>query len=258
MTPDIPPPQPAPVGRIETDFFCSACGYNLHALAVTLDSRLQIPIVRCTECGKFHAAGIATGAGRPWLSRLASILLFLWIAFLFAALAAWAFAHFIMDLIAINAFSKYQFPSVPGAPWSMVEVTPADFGGLANYLFARLVTLAFSAIAGYGLGFTPAVFISHIRRQWWLLLTTIPLAAAALALYLTAGPTGMTFLDPAWPFRTTAFQTLAQLLGLTLGIWTARPLARTTLRILLPRTLLQHLTFLWQIDHLQPPPPRPA
>src|SRR6478672_8387076 len=55
-------PTATPIGRVEGDMFCSGCQYNLHGLNVTLDERLQLPIVRCPECGKFHAAGIATGA----------------------------------------------------------------------------------------------------------------------------------------------------------------------------------------------------
>ena len=71
---------PADLGIIEGDQFCS-CGYNLHGQKVEADERLGFPIVRCAECGRFHPAGSGSSATRPWLRRLATLLLVIWIGF---------------------------------------------------------------------------------------------------------------------------------------------------------------------------------
>src|SRR3954471_23163594 len=75
-----------PVGRIETDVFCGGCHYNLHGLAVACDERLDIAVVRCPECGKFQPAGLATGAGRVWLTRLATFLITFWVVAMVAGM----------------------------------------------------------------------------------------------------------------------------------------------------------------------------
>src|SRR5689334_1405374 len=88
-------PVPQVIGKIETDIFCPGCHYNLHSLDVMRDARLDIAVVRCPECGKFHPAGIATGAGRTWLSRLAMFLILCWVLFLGLFVLAIGFGFFI-------------------------------------------------------------------------------------------------------------------------------------------------------------------
>ena len=76
-------PQRPPLQRfllVEADQFCP-CGYNLHGQRVTFDERLDIPVVRCPECGKWHPAGHGSTAMRPWLARLATVLLAVWCLF---------------------------------------------------------------------------------------------------------------------------------------------------------------------------------
>ncbi len=66
---------------IQADQFCT-CGYNLHSQRVTYDERLDFPVVRCPECGKWHPAGHGSTALRPWLARLATVGLAIWIGVL--------------------------------------------------------------------------------------------------------------------------------------------------------------------------------
>ena len=67
-------------GQIEVDAFCGGCHYNLHGQPVTVDERLGLPVCRCPECGRWAAAGVATGAGSVWVRRLGTVLLFNWSA----------------------------------------------------------------------------------------------------------------------------------------------------------------------------------
>jgi hypothetical protein len=72
---------PHPPGVIESDQFCT-CGYNLHGQVVTIDERLEMPVIRCPECGRWHPAGHGSSATRPWLRRLAAVLLLVWVLIL--------------------------------------------------------------------------------------------------------------------------------------------------------------------------------
>jgi hypothetical protein len=244
------------VGRVETDMFCSNCGYNLHSLAVILDHRLGIPTVRCAECGKFHAAGLATGSGRLWLSRLARILILLWVLFLLTAVVGWGLAMFSLDIISVDAFSRYQVldPEM-GGRWGIVESSPSSFGGPTNYFLARGFILACSIAAGFGLGALASVFIAHIRRPWLLFLSVVPLAVGGFVAYMYEFG-GMHYLDRTFPLRAVGIQVTAQLVGLSVGVPLGRMAARVLLRVLLPRKILQHVSYLWQVDGREFPAPR--
>ncbi len=70
------------VAEIETDRFCDECGYNLRTQAVRRDTQTGLLLARCPECGRYHAANQETSASRPWLRRLATMLLSWWVLFL--------------------------------------------------------------------------------------------------------------------------------------------------------------------------------
>ena len=123
---------------------------------------------------------------------------------------------------------------------------------MANYLAARLVVVLLSGLAGFGLGMVPAVFISHTRREWWTLLCGVPLALGGLLVYIHHA-NGPPFVDALFPTRAIAIQAMCQVLGVIAGLWAGRSVARGVLRVLLTRRLLQHITFLWRVDHLEPP-----
>ncbi len=98
---DDPEPPSSPrsesAGVIECDQFCP-CGYNLHRARVELDERLELPVVRCTECGRWNHAGNGSTATRAWLRRLAGLLLFAWAVVLLGFAVAIGFALFGLDI----------------------------------------------------------------------------------------------------------------------------------------------------------------
>src|SRR4051812_11718852 len=87
---EIEPATHRPLGRygqLETDAFCSGCGYNLHGQDVSMDERLAFLVCRCPECGRFHPAGANTSANSIWISRFCTILLVVWVGVVLACAA---------------------------------------------------------------------------------------------------------------------------------------------------------------------------
>lgn len=88
------------VGLIETDMFCSKCGFNLHTQKVWRDERLDIPVCRCPECGAIDAAGRNTATSSVWLKRLALVGLLLWLSIVLAFVVATGFLIFVSQMSA--------------------------------------------------------------------------------------------------------------------------------------------------------------
>jgi hypothetical protein len=244
------------VGRVEADLFCVGCGYNLHGLDVRRDERLDLPTVRCPECGKFHAAGIASGAGRVWLSRLASFLLLLWIVVIFAGVGLLGLWMFGMDVASVEAFSRYrEIKDRTGWRYVIIEAGPETFSNLAEYWFTWSLVLAGSLASGGLMGAFLATFLWHIRRWWWILTGVIPVVLALLVwiIYCLEGPRVE---NMTWIAAATLRQGFFQFAGLVLGLVLGRPVARGILRVLLTRRVLQHVVFLWQVDGRTLPTPR--
>ncbi len=76
--PGEPDANPTPVGVIETDSFCDACGFNLHTQKVWRDPRLGFLVCRCPECGQHKPAAERTTAASAWLRRLGILGLLIW------------------------------------------------------------------------------------------------------------------------------------------------------------------------------------
>ena len=101
-------------GQIEVDVFCTHCFYNLHGQVVTIDPQLNFPVCRCPECGRFHPAGNGVTASSVWMRRLATMLLFAWIAIVGAVTLAISFAFFGLGTASVEAFTYYE--SIPNGP----------------------------------------------------------------------------------------------------------------------------------------------
>jgi hypothetical protein len=211
------------------------------------------------ECGKFHAAGIATGAGRVWLSRLAGILIVWWVGFLLAAVAMLGLAMFVLDVVSVETFSRYtSFNGPPGArTWGFEEAPLEYFGSAGAYWLARGIVIGISIIVGWALGAFPTVFVAHVQRWWWAAMAVVPLAVGGFVLFITIG-TGSHYLEVTWPIRAIGTQTAVHVMSLLLGVATGRTVARGFLRVVLTRKLLQHVGFWWRVDGRETPGPRGA
>jgi hypothetical protein len=241
--------------------FCDACLYNLHGLDVTRDDRLNLPVVRCPECGKFHAAGAATGAGRVWLHRLARFLIVLWVGFILVAVALAGLSFFIMCAAEFECFIRRDWhaagPAFRGAyTYTLRPIDASDFGSLAAYLLFRYMIAGLSLFFGWCLGAFLPVFLWHVRnRAWFLLILFLPALLGFCMYEVYLADLGSRVGDGDWVYvliaslRQFAFQSAGILAGIAFG----RPVARVLLRALLTRKLLQYVRFLWEVDGKTPP-----
>jgi len=252
----VPSGTPVRVGRVEADMFCDGCLYNLHGLDVLRDERLHLAVVRCPECGKFHAAGHATGAGRVWLDRLARALIALWVLFLFGFTAIIGLAFFILNIVEFEIFLHREYTPRPPYYFTLRPTDPMDFGGLSQYLFARLLVAGIAMFCGWCLGAMLPVFLWHVRKRAWFifaLLLPIGIALCTYQMFLSdvgtrVSPESANYM-PMAPLR----QAVLQSAGVLAGIYWGRRVTRVVLNVVLTRKLLQYVGFLWEVDGKTPP-----
>ncbi|MBU0637422.1 MAG: hypothetical protein KKB50_01050 [Planctomycetes bacterium] len=107
--------QPA-VARLETDWFCDGCGYNLHTQPVRRDTRTRLLLCRCPECGGLQAVRNGTTAGRAWLHRLGMLGLFFWILLLLGLVFGFGSAQLVVTAGMLEELTFYRPVNVAPAP----------------------------------------------------------------------------------------------------------------------------------------------
>lgn len=265
--------------RIEADLFCANCGYNLHTQPVRRDERLGILVVRCTECGRFQPAGVASNAARVWLSRLAAIILALWIigvtGFAIGAgfgMAGLQVAH--VELLTTGGWfapdGTRAYPSwdpttrkriwvsrddvnlgIVGEPLWRRTLQPdreiVDHKAIAALIFSlmMLAPLIFGGVMG--------VLMWHVPRGRYWLLWAIPVVAGAIVVAVfhvdEAERGGNTPLVAA----VVGGAIVEQILMIALGTRLGRPVARFLASLFVPPRPRQALAFLWTCDGRPPP-----
>ena len=100
---------------IELDRFCEGCAYNLRTLPVYRDDYTGIPVVRCPECGRFQPANDTSTALRPWLHRLTSLLLAIWMLTLVAGLVSLGMAEGAMSYANLDELTVRGAPASNGS-----------------------------------------------------------------------------------------------------------------------------------------------
>lgn len=253
------------VGKIEADMFCADCGYNLHMLDVVRDERLGIAIVQCPECGKYHPAGHATGAGRVWLNRLASLLIAAWVLLLVVGVLGLGFFSGVLDVMKIEGFVMRAevinpHPIAPGA-WSRVYVPamPRNTEDAWLMFIANSAINAASITLGFLGGMALAALLPHVGRRHVVWLLFMPLAAVCVVsfgFYMDRQRYGE---GMKW-FITSrlVLEFFLQCMGLIMGARFGRPVARGMLRVALSRRLLQYVRPLWEVDGKVPPGIKPS
>lgn len=242
----------APLACVELDRFCEGCGYNLRTLPVYRDEQTGIPLVRCTECGRYEPANDGSTVSRPWLGRAISILLACWIVTILSAIfwlgvAEGAICYATLDELTIHAGSTTQrIGSTIIRSWTTsgpLEVK-TDFEMYRTFV---AFVLGSSLAVAFFVGAFMVVICPHWPRiAYASLLTTMPLVACGIVAFgwYQEAPH---LLD--WSLPYIASHAGAQLLGGFLGIALGRAAARLTVRIFLPPSVRPRFAYLWLVDH---------
>ncbi len=275
-------PEPRSLGVIEVDTYCVGCQYNLHGQAVSLDDRLGLPVCRCPECGRFHPAGVGVSAAGTWARRLATLLLFAWVAVVVAAtVTTW----FFMGAASVGSVAAYTTmvrvaadggPAPAKTPAHFADllhpirggpaVTDARFDGAESYgygemgphgpgpgpapwLWLSAGSLALGTLAG-GLCVTLLWHWPRGRYLWCVLLPALPAVFVAV-IYLNTDEYQL-IRGPALGRAASAAG--VQAAGVLIGIGLGRKAARLVARTVIPPKPRQLLAFLWHADGLAMPP----
>jgi len=254
--PDLSGDPAVPVACIELDRFCEKCGYNLRTLPVYRDERTGIPVVRCTECGQFQSANDAATAFRPWLHRLTSLVIGVWVLcmigiFFWLGIAEGAMSYATLDEMTHRAGTQVQrigtmtirtgIGTGPMQVWS--DMPDHD-------LFVSCMMIGSFCLA-FVVGLLASVLCPHWRR--------VVGAAVAAGMALVAGVVIAVTWDYeapnllTWGLPYIAGHTGMQILGGVIGAAYGRPITRGIVRVFLPPSVRPRLAYLWLTDGKEVP-----
>jgi len=266
------------VARVEIDRFCDGCGYNLRTQPVRQLGQTGLLLCRCPECGRLQSARDSTTAGRLWLGRLGTLLLFVWIIVVLGAGFGLAAAQVGLTFVPLEEFSRYQpitsivpTPPIPaasmpiGAPQSTITIIQQ--GGVTYrtvtslqrqvradvpyYLPFILLMRGLSFSSGFVLAMLAAVVLYHWRRWGYLIPVVAISVGAGLLVWGIWRNEQPHLLD--WANPHILAHAAAHLAGGLAGILLGRPLARLIATLVLPPRVRQVLAFLWLVDGKEPP-----
>ena len=234
------PAGPIPL-RIQTDTFCEGCGYNLFSQKVWIDERLGIPVTRCPECARHRAAGhsdpalahrsLAFVTGIRVLVTVASVGLDL--GLLGSTLFMWLMTHTNQALYA--PYWRYMVVA-----WPTPQPDPVTLE----------ILLGWALIQGWSFGATFVISMWHWKRRWHKLMALAPYSVA-LVTWLGWYPPNVR--DAIALAASMVFFVSFAVFGAWLAVYTARPIARATVRAVLAPRLRGPLVFLWHVDGKKPP-----
>lgn len=229
------------VAYIEIDRYCSHCGYNLRTQPVSRDDRTRLLITRCPECGGFEAASGTTTAASPWLNRLATLGLLVWILAVLWAMVGLSFAQGAVSYGTLEELTR----------WAGRRTRLVVGPGFGHYGLFMAVVSAGSFTLGFLALQLITVVCHHWRRVGYVVLAWMQCLAVTVvvwAMWLDTGPNLM-----EWGLKYIVGLALLRLAGAMSAVWLGRPLARLIVRVMLPTRAQQVLAFLWFADGLHPP-----
>ena len=229
------------VSHIETDRYCAECGYNLRTQPVWRDDRTRILLARCPECGGFAAIDNATTATSPWLNRVATLFLFIWILAVLWAFVGLSFAQGAVIYTTLEELTR----------WSSgreLRVVAAEFEYYE--LFMAVVGGGSSALGFVALGLITIV-CHHWRRRGYVILAIFQCTAVTAVVWAMWFERAPYLVD--WALQYILGLALLSLIGALGAVWLGRPFARLVVRMVLPPRAQCVLAFLWLTDGLQPP-----
>lgn len=276
---------PARLGQLETDRFCDGCGYNLHGQIVTRDERLGIPVCRCPECGRHHAATGGTTALHLWLKRVGTLVLVVWVLAVCCLALAGTIGFGMLSHSNVRADTVWEQTAVdqlpPGYPpgrytpgsWfgsddpqryrvmrrNVREEPEVDYyrgeGGL-HYagLTEDQARLASLAAAGLAWGAFIGIALWHLRLRRCVLVGVLVAPALAGAVVVALWwLNAENYMVRGWALPRVAGYALVQSAFVAVGVRVGRSFARSVVHVVLPPKPRQALAFLWLGDGRTPP-----
>ncbi len=248
----------APCAFIDLDRFCTGCGYNLRTQAVYRDPGTGIPLVRCPECGRFQPANDAATALRPWLRRATSLLVGLWILtvlglFVGLGMGEGAMSYATLDELTIHGgYQTQQINNTTVRTWTSFGQLEVRENQPHYHAFIALCLGGSLLIALVG-GVMVVVVTPHWPRLAYVgLALALPAAAGAIVALVWSREAPHLFV---WGLPYMAAHLGVQMIGGLIGVAFGRPLARLTVRIVLPSGLRPRLAYLWLADNKPFPAP---
>ncbi|MGD2108774.1 MAG: hypothetical protein PVI86_05220 [Phycisphaerae bacterium] len=263
LEPDAPQPDLArpcsadePIACVEVDRYCQGCGYNLRTLPIHRDVRTQIPMVRCTECGRYESANEGSAVTRPWVNRLMSIVLGVWILTIVASIFWLGFGEAALCYVTLDELTVhggYTTQRVGGQTirtWSSygaLEVRPESETDRAFLVFI----LGMSCVTAFFVGSFLTVVCPHWPR--W-----VAAIVVALMPVIGCGIVAVVWSYEAphlvrWGLPHIGWHAGLQLFGGLAGVVVGRAAARLGVTIFLPPSVRPRLAYLWFADRKPPP-----
>ncbi len=237
------------VSFIETDRYCTECGYNLRRQTVMRHPDLQILVSRCPECGRHHSASDSTTIGSMWARRLGRLGVAAWVLGLVLVILWMGFLETLLMYGTLDEMTKYNYNrNFTGMPNLILKDVTLE-------MYAFVAFLGFlSFVNGMLMGGGAVTFCYHWRRRrYYMLILVISLLAAAVinSLWALEAPHLIAF-----GFKTISVQTGLFILGGGIGIMWGRSISRLIIRAALPPRFWPILGDLWLIDKMELPQPK--
>lgn len=292
------PPRPQRVDgiketRVSTvigDRLCVKCGFNLTGQPVYKESRYELFIARCPECGAVASMQEYPVLGK-WANRWASLAAALWLLLLLGGGFVFAMSTFGVSLGCVQSgsdtFAEYianralDENSVTGnsyggysviesswwrsqRPWRLLR----DAGGFRRVVADESVAFWFAlGVAGLAFGVIGSVALLHASRLRAAIALALPLVLTIAFQTITHVGTarGLTFNINISAFEAAvaalgpavfAISDLSAYFGILIGVIVGRPLARFLVRTMLPPRMRSTMSFLWLTDGKRPPTSR--
>lgn len=266
--------------QLETDHFCD-CGYNLHGQTVSRDERLGFMIVRCPECGRFHPAGHGVAARSLWLGRFATSMLLAWVGGLVSffllmgfLLATWS-TILVMENTRTGQFTAdgqevtYRYDPVtqkrslllvsdmttiiPDTGTTSWQRRPKPLAMLWEEDREEVTLLVvLMQITAFLTGVVAAIATWHTRKRFmpaWLIYPFISAALAWLFVIYVEQRTSPGLMS--WSISRFGFWAAVECIGLIVGLYLGRPLARVLVKVFVPPKARHAMAFLWKADGLE-------
>lgn len=183
--------------QVQTDRYCTQCGYNLLTQPVRRDTRTNVLLVRCPECGGFEAAADAGTVRRVWLERLGKVLLMGWMLGLCGLIIWLGVLHGVLSYLTLDGLTTWrsiaQQPASVPAPVLAQQIAIAQPGGNSIIvplppgasLLGRPITLM-SQTTTYAGGFwrNRQLVVREKWDEYGLFMSTMSAVAAAVSFLL--------------------------------------------------------------------------